>query len=134
MAKEYSQNTTVPQPYFFIVTSDSQTYEQLSHNETRLQQLSLQFSINSDFYIFGETLDDKQNSGKPTINLASESEYSGYPFPAGFGLTELYSLKNITFLQSVSLRSHSLLQKVIRRANFRQARITAVAQVMHPTY
>lgn len=123
LAKTYSRITSVPQPYFFIIAPDATSYEELCRNEEALKQVSLQFSINSDFYLFG-----------PINSKASESnniprKHGGYPLPEGFGLTELYSLKNITFLQQVNLTMYNILQKVSRRQDFRKAEVTAVAQV-----
>jgi len=107
----------------------------LQQDEQGLSGIGNEFSINSDLYFFGQELPTnhakKIKKNRVILNDYQSQGFIGNPFPNHFGLTELYSLKNITFLEPVDVTETSLLQKMIRRNDFRNASITAVAQVCY---
>ncbi|CAL8122830.1 unnamed protein product [Orchesella dallaii] len=130
--KRFYTRTELPQPVYFIITPSPAVYTALQHDENGLGRIAREFSINADLYLFGQELTANQIKKKKR-NRIMLSDYQsqgfvGDPFPNDFGLTELYSLKNITFLEPVDMTETNVLQKVIRRNDFRSAPITAVAQ------
>lgn len=143
MAKEYSRITTVPQPIYIVIAPTATEYNEIRSNKARLQQLSQEFGINSDFYIFGESDEwikakrvNKTLKSTPKLSsgniqyeyLSSPEEFQGYPLPEGYAIWELYSLKNITFLQTVDLSKTAFLQKINRREDFKQAPVMTLTQ------
>lgn len=132
MARQYSRMTTVPQPVFLVLISSPAVYEDFHKNEHKLAELSMEFSINSDFYLFGGGLPVNHNTEKKSskkLNNLHVQGFSGHPLPDTYELSELYTLKNVTFFEPVDLGKTSLFQKVVRRNNFRATPIISVAQV-----